>query len=265
MMHCKICGQSTLPRARAKIIDTYDIQYFQCPSCGFVQTEEPYWLDRAYASAISEIDIGVVNRSVTFSRLTRNLILACFDSNATFLDYGGGPGLFVRMMRDAGFDFYIYDKYCENMFARGFEADPDNTTHYELVTAFEVFEHFAAPIDEIERVLQRSRSVLFSTLLLPPSNPVPGDWWYYAPEHGQHVAIYTRPALAMIARKFGLRFYTNGSSLHLFTDKTIHPLVFSMIFRRKLSALASLFLSRRQKKKSLLEEDFFKVSGLRLR
>src|SRR5262249_9016024 len=153
-----------------------------------------------YASAISAIDIGVVSRSVTFARLTQNLILACFDSSARFMDYGGGPGVFVRMMRDAGFDFYIYDKYCENMFARGFEADPDDTTLYELITAFEVFEHFAAPIDEIEGVLHRSRSVLFSTLLLPPGNPAPGDWWYYALEHGQHLSIYTRPALAVIAQ-----------------------------------------------------------------
>ena len=264
-MQCKICGQDTLPYARATIIGSYDIQYFQCPSCGFVQTEEPYWLDRAYSSAISDIDIGVVNRSVTFSRLTRNLILACFDSNATFLDYGGGPGVFVRMMRDAGFDFYIFDKYCENTFARGFEANLGPGVHYELTTAFEVFEHFVSPLDEIEQMLRHSRSLLFSTLLLPPGNPVPGNWWYYALEHGQHVSIYTHRALATIAQVFGLRLYSNHSSLHLLTDKTIPPLVFKLIFRRKLSALANLFLEKRQKKKSLLEEDFFKVSGLRLR
>jgi hypothetical protein len=264
-MQCKICGQTTLPHARAQMIGAYDAQYFLCPSCGFVQTEEPYWLDQAYSSAISDMDIGVVNRSVTFSRLTRNLILACFDSNATFLDYGGGPGVFVRMMRDAGFDFYIFDKYCENMFARGFEAHLDTAVHYELTTAFEVFEHFVSPLDEIEQLLSRSRSILFSTLLLPSSNPGPDEWWYYAPEHGQHVSIYTHRALTTIARKFRLQLYSNHSSLHLLTEKTISPFVFKMIFRRKISALANLFLEKRQKKQSLLEEDFFKVSKLRLR
>jgi hypothetical protein len=133
------------------------------------------------------------------------------------------------------------------------------------MTTFEVFEHFVSPLDEIEQMLRRSRSILFSTLLLPPSNPAPGDWWYYALEHGQHVSIYTYRALATIAQRFGLQLYSNHSSLHLLTEKAISPLLFKLIFRRKLSALANLYLEKRQKKKSLLEDDFFKVSGLRLR
>ena len=263
-MNCNICQSATRAFARAQVLGKHDVQYYRCPSCGFVQTEEPYWLDEAYASAIDDTDIGVISRSVNFSRLTRNFILAFFDSNARFLDYGGGPGVFVRMMRDQGFDFYLSDKYCENLFARGFEADPDARGQYELLTAFEVFEHFVRPVEEVEQMLRFSTNILFSTLLLPAHGPPPGSWWYYNPEHGQHVAIYTYPALAALARRLGLRLYSNGSSLHLLTEKRIPPWLFRAMFRRKATWLMNLLFERRHRRRSLLEEDFQRVSGLRL-
>jgi hypothetical protein len=264
-VHCKICHGLTQPRARATLIGKHAIQYYQCPTCGFVQTEEPYWLDEAYSSAISDIDIGVIGRSTTFSRLTRNLLLSSFDCNARFMDFGGGPGVFARMMRDCGFDFYLYDKYCENMFARGFEADLSIPQHYELITAFEVFEHFVAPLDEIERLLYSSPSILFSTLLLPAHNPGPGEWWYYALEHGQHVGLYTYKALATVAQRLGLHLHSNGSSLHLLTRKQISPRAFQRMFRKKVSALLNVWYARRQKHSSLLEADFERGSGLKIR
>jgi hypothetical protein len=44
-----------------------------------------------------------------------------FDANNRFIDYGGGYGLFVRLMRDAGFDYYWFDKFCDNVLSKGFE------------------------------------------------------------------------------------------------------------------------------------------------
>ena len=46
-----------------------------------------------------------------------------FKSNGSIVDYGGGYGLLVRLMRNSGFDFYRYDPYCANFFAKGFEVD----------------------------------------------------------------------------------------------------------------------------------------------
>jgi hypothetical protein len=264
-MLCNICETTTAAYGRATIMNKYDIQYFKCPNCGFVQTEAPYWLDNAYTSAISDIDIGVVSRSMTFSRLTRNLLLSCFDSNAAYIDYGGGPGMFVRMMRDQGFDFALFDKYCDNMFARGFEADLSGAVQYELITAFEVFEHFVSPMQEIDRLIRCSRNILFSTLLMPAHNPPPGNWWYYALEHGQHVSLYSYKSLAIIAQKCGLHLHSNGSSLHLLTEKQIAPLRFQLIFRKKISALLNMWYAQRQRKHSLLEDDFVHGSGLSLR
>lgn len=40
------------------------MQYYRCPNCGFICTEEPYWLDEAYSSAIASTDIGVIMRNM---------------------------------------------------------------------------------------------------------------------------------------------------------------------------------------------------------
>ncbi len=86
------------------------------------------------------------------------------------MDYGGGYGLFVRIKRDAGFDFYLWDKFTPNLFAKGFESVLADRDQYELVVAFEVFDHFENPLEDIDRVLPLSRDIHFSTLLVPSHN-----------------------------------------------------------------------------------------------
>jgi len=250
------------PFARApNLLGKYDVAYFRCPNCGLIQTEKPYWLDEAYASAITEQDLGSVNRAVTSAKFAQNLILTRFDCNAKFIDYGGGYGIFVRMMRDAGFDFYRYDTYCENLFAKGYDADPQGHNQYELLTAFEVFEHLVDPVEEIGKMLTFTRNVLFSTLLVPPNVPKPGEWWYYAYEHGQHVSLYTREALRGIARKFNLHLCTNEIDLHLLSEKKVSQAVFNALLRPKVSILVRALLKRRKQHQSLLTADVNRITG----
>ena len=138
-MKCNICDSPTNTFSAARVLKKYNVEYFQCSNCGFVQTEEPYWLDEAYSEAIASSDVGMLSRSTMFSTAANNIIFNLFDHSAKFLDYGGGYGVFVRMMRDLGFYFFWHDKYCQNIFAQGFEADENSSYSYELVTAFEVF------------------------------------------------------------------------------------------------------------------------------
>ncbi|MGB3190760.1 MAG: glycosyltransferase [Limnoraphis sp.] len=218
-MSCKICGNTSSLFSQATILNRYNISYFQCSVCGFVQTEDPFWLQEAYSSAIAISDVGLVSRNLQLSQVTEKLILSNFNPQGKFLDYGCGYGLLVRLMRDLGLDFYGDDKYCQNLFYQGFEAE--QTDRYELVTAFEVFEHFVDPIQEIEELLKFSRNIFFSTQLLPSHNPQPKDWWYYALHEGQHIAIYTQKSLAEIAKRFDINLYSDGNSLHLLTEKKI--------------------------------------------
>lgn len=220
-MKCNICQSPMSHFASSKVLNKYEIDYFQCTNCGFVKTEEPYWLDEAYSSPIAKSDVGLVRRNLSCSNLTRCLITHLFNREGRFLDYGCGYGLFVRLMRDSGLDFYGYDKFCDNLFYHGFEAKEDANEAYDLVTAFEVFEHFVEPQAELKNLLKFSKNILFSTELLPPNNPKPEEWWYYVPDEGQHISIYTSNSLALLAKNFDLNLYTLGSSFHLLTSEKI--------------------------------------------
>ena len=248
-MKCKICNSQSNDFATAQVLNKYDVKYFQCLNCGFVQTEEPYWLEEAYSNAIAMSDVGLVFRNLMFSDLTSTLIFNFFDHNSKFLDYGAGYGLFVRLMRDKGFDFYWFDKFCQNLFSQDFEINLDKKENYqfELITAFEVFEHLVNPNIELENLLKISPNILLSTELLPPNNPKPNDWWYYVLHEGQHISIYTHHSLQILAERYNLNLYSNGSSLHLLTEKKFFCNPFEELSRNQL---------KRPEKTSLISRDF---------
>ena len=52
-MICKICNKANDSIFTLKILNKYEIKYYHCSWCGFLQTEEPYWLDEAYSESIN--------------------------------------------------------------------------------------------------------------------------------------------------------------------------------------------------------------------
>lgn len=217
-MICKICTKKTKKIFMAQILHKYDIQYYHCEQCGFLQTEEPFWLEEAYTESINVSDTGYLQRNINLSNTLTILLSTCFNKDKIFLDYAGGYGIFVRLMRDIGFDFYWDDKYTQNLFAKGFEYLHNDTI--EAITTFESFEHFVEPMQEIDKMLQISKNIIFSTELLQTPIPNPKDWWYYGLEHGQHISFYTEKTFHFIAQKYNLNYY-NMNGLHILTEKSL--------------------------------------------
>jgi hypothetical protein len=260
-MKCKICDSEANLFEEGEVLGKYSVSYYRCSQCGFMQTEEPYWLEESYSKAITSSDIGLISRNLALADVTKRLILAFLNPEGKFIDYGGGYGMFVRLMRDDGYDFYRNDPLCENLFSVGFDFS-DNVS-YDLLTAWEVFEHLVDPLAEIEKMIGFSQSIVFSTQLLTfPPQPL-GRWWYYGLEHGQHVSFYTKASLEIIARKFGLILVYSDGLLHWFRKTAISSLKEKVVFSTKLPWVRRMISKRPPS--SLLQKDFEKLTGLQLK
>lgn len=225
-MNCKICSQNTEKIFTRKVLSKYDVSYFRCINCHFIQTEEPFWIEEAYGlGAISALDVGIISRNTFLAKKTDEILDKLFPEIETFIgvDYGGGQGIFVRMMRDIGYNFYRQDLYAENLYTKYFDiTDLPKDTHFTILTAFEVFEHLPNPIEEIKKMFDYSDILLFSTELQPSDKVVEiENWWYIVPETGQHVALYHKNTFKEIATSLNAHFYTNSHNLHILSKKTL--------------------------------------------
>ena len=220
-MTCKICNSYSKNVFTAKVLKKHVVKYYKCDNCGYLFAEDPFWLEEAYSRTINLSDTGLLKRNIYFSKILSILIYFNFNKDAMFLDYAGGYGVFTRLMRDIGFDFYWDDPYTKNLFANGFEIDLLTKPRFELITVFEVFEHLVNPKEELKKMLQYSDTIIFSTKLMPQEIPNPKDWWYFGFNHGQHVSFYTKHTLYSLANQFKLKYY-NVRGLHIITPKTFN-------------------------------------------
>jgi len=261
-MLSKITGGPTTLLFTATVLNKYPVKYYRCNETGFIQTEEAYWLEEAYSSAITKLDIGLPYRNILLADAVEKILLKNFNSDGRFLDYAGGYGLFTRIMRDKGFDFYNTDKYCQNIFAEYFDLKNIDSKKFELVTAFEVMEHLSDPYQELSEMLSYSDNLLFTTALQPKAE-LKGvdDWWYFIPETGQHIALHTEASLKYIAQKLGYQFYTNSVDWHLFTKKSLakDPFVTereSFLVRKARKFLKKHDAKEYPKRETLLQRDW---------
>lgn len=253
---CIICGSLVHPFAKVLLMNKYRAQYYQCSHCGFVQTEEPFWLSEAYSSAITDTDIGLIARNIHLSSVV-DTVLKILQPNDKLLDYGGGYGMFVRLMRDKGWDFEWYDEYCENLFAKRHEM---KCQHYDVITSFEMLEHLPNPMEMFEKMFELSDTLICTTELLPQPTPKIQDWWYYATETGQHISFYTRKSLQVIAEKFNKELYAKHGII-IFSNNDIPSKKINLTFNHP--KLAHWILDLHDKE-SLLGEDYYQLTEKRL-
>lgn len=251
MEQCKICTNTLKKIFNTRILNKYDVDYFQCENCDFIQTEKAYWLTEAYQNSMNYTDTGIMLRNDRSSKIVTSLIVLFFNKKNVFLDYAGGYGVFTRTMRDSGFDYYWDDPYTKNLLSLGFEAKPN--MKFDMVTSFESFEHFDNPITEIEKILKFSKNIIFSTELIPNPIPEPNEWWYYAREHGQHIAFYSKKTFGYLANKYNINYYNIGN-FHFFSERKLNRLSklfiefkFSKHILYGLSFVFGLFISSKTK------------------
>jgi len=199
---CRLCHGPTRRLFAATILEKYPTDYWECATCGSLQTGRPHWLAEAYAIPGVHIDTGQAARVVqTWLRLCHLLQAIGFDRAAPCVDYGGSAGLLTRLMRDSGFDYHAFDLYDDSKYANYFRLESLTERPPTLISAFEVFEHFPEPAEALREIFADSvELVVFTTQFYAQQG---ADWPYLVPCCGQHVFFYSERGLAVFADGFG--------------------------------------------------------------
>lgn len=196
------------------------IRYVRCGQCGFCFAPEfaDWSLEdfeaRIYNDRYIDVDPDYLE---TRPRANASSLVATFGDRAAairHLDYGGGNGLLSGLLRGAGWRSQSYDPFVDR------DVDPAELGPFDLVTAYEVFEHVPDVrklVRQLSRLLRPDGIVLFSTLL-SDQDVGPGrrlGWWYAAPRNG-HISLFSERSLWLLGATEGFRCGSYSANLHVY-------------------------------------------------
>jgi Methyltransferase domain len=215
---CRLCGAPAHFWNVKRLLNRYDVSYYLCAQCGSLETEPPYWLDVAYDVAGVGDDVGAAQRTIDLVLKTSALLDRLeIPRGAEHIDFGGGLGLFTRMMRDRGVNFLSYDLYARPFFSDQFSLTSLTGRSPAVITAFEVLEHFTNPADDLIQLFETRPALMIATTELFSGQDT--SWPYLAERTGQHVFFYSQRALVQIAKRFGYALALVGG-LIVFAGRT---------------------------------------------
>jgi hypothetical protein len=195
------------------------VYYCLCLRCGYLfapmfqdWTREQF-LDRIYNDDYAAVDPDYLElRPASNSRLLQEMFGAS-KGRIAHLDFGGGDGSLSRLLREDGWDSVSWDPFLEP----GSSLDG---RRFDLITAFEVFEHAPDPHAMMRQLVSAAHAgtfIVFSTLVhdqaVRPNQRI--TWWYVGPRNG-HVGAFSRCSLGLLGERHGYRYGGFNDNLHCF-------------------------------------------------
>ncbi len=211
--HCRLCRSATSQVFTRTVLFTHQVAYFHCPSCGGLQTEFPYWLTASRVPQSECFNGGNASQILTnFLLLRRVLEILNVRPKDRCVDFAGESGLFSRLMRDIGYQFFNFSKVGVNFtnaeFCVGGTWDKFNRS-VRLTTIFNKAENFIDPLAEWDAIFSTTTDyILGSTEIYSGQD---SNWDYLAPESGQRTFFYSPATLAQIAMRHRWSAYTLGN------------------------------------------------------
>lgn len=196
------------------------VYYHQCRQCAFsyapeiANWSEEEFSEKIYNENFTKVDVDAVDKR---PRNNAGALIKMFGQHSALirhLDYGGGTGLLSNILRDEGWDSRTYEPYLE-------KGTPlHELGKFNLITAFEVFEHVPDPLKLMETLggLLEESGLIMLTTMLADEHLVPGrriSWWYVTPSTG-HISLFSRKSLQALGRQAGLSFGSFNSGFHCF-------------------------------------------------
>ena len=199
------------------------VDYFQCDTCNFMFAPQMYkWDDAEFLTHVYNDDYVHADPDYVDHRPTTNAEfihqkLGSQKSQIRHLDYGGGNGQLSKILQDNGWDSKTFDP-----FPKG-ERTIENLGTFNLITAFEVFEHVPNPnelMQNLVSLMDQECLVIFSTAISDGAikSGERLNWWYASPRNG-HISLYSALSLSVLATKSGLEFVSWSPNVHAMWNK----------------------------------------------
>jgi hypothetical protein len=197
LKRCLLCNGELLYQFHLKILAKYDGNYYRCKVCESLQLVDVDWLDEAYSTNLSSLDTEAAQRNL--KNFAAVYVIATIFKFLNIVDIGGGDGFLCRLLRDYEYNCYVFDRYCAPTYAQGFSSPNFESPH--IATLFEVIEHFSEPNYEFFKIFNMQPNIVLLTTGIYFNQGK--DWFYYAPESGQHIFFYSPKAFKIVAERFG--------------------------------------------------------------
>lgn len=230
---CPVCGDEgkafdvvdfskSCEEARGKFLvpSGIPVYYYLCKGCQFCFA--PWiagWTALEFEERIYNRDYILVDPDYLDARPRGNAqsLITTFGDHGRrirHLDYGGGAGLLSRLLNEAGWKSTCYDPFTNR------DVDTASLGQFDLITAYEVFEHIPdvdGLINRLSSLLAPDGIVVFSTMV-SDGRIVSGQrltWWYAAPRNG-HISLYTRKSLTLLGAKQNFNFGSFADGFHMY-------------------------------------------------
>lgn len=230
---CKVCGSATNvfdlvdfnktghSRKYPLGISGVPVTYHRCVSCEFIFTDffdlftDDQWTEYVYNSQYySDVDPDYADVRPRQIAEAVCAFLAGSKLPTVGLDYGGGNGRTVELLRDAGLVFDCWDPYGQT------DMTPGRIGKYNFCTSIEVFEHTPDPAGSLGSLIEKCTSdkliVMVGTSVHDGSvsDETRLNWWYAAPRNG-HISLHSRKSLRTLASRFDLTYVSLSKGMHL--------------------------------------------------
>jgi len=197
------------------------VYYARCGSCNYTFAPEfGFWTDQDFLEKIYNEDYIKVDPDYLDKRQQENAVMlnnffGAYRMHINHLDYGGGNGRLAQLLRGAQWQSVSYDPFPKN------NMRLSDLGTFNLITAFEVFEHVPDPhgmMENISKLLEGQDSMVFfstgiSDGLIKDKERL--NWWYAAPRNG-HIGIHTAKSLKVLGQMHNLNFASMGTSFHAY-------------------------------------------------
>ena len=195
------------------------VYYCLCRACGFLFAPEfldwsrERFIERIYNADYLQVDPEYLDKRPQQNSSALDEMFGAHKGGFSHLDFGGGDGCLSRLLREDGWDSASWDPF----------FDPDSSLDgrkFDLITAFEVFEHAPDPHAMMRQLVSAANEgafVYFSTFTHDRAVKADQriDWWYVAPRNG-HVSIFSRYSLSLLGDRYGFRHGSFTDYLHCF-------------------------------------------------